>query len=852
MAGMIDANAVKAARAEGYSDDEIVSFLSQKSPGQFKEAQDAGYSAKDILEHLGGAPAKAAAPKGALEGLGTAARQGYAGMVGGVGETLKQTGLPGGDTLKAIASKAAPEQPVDTTVFKGGLHVENAPRFLAEQAAPTAAMIASGRLASRIPSVPGKLAGLLGGALAGGAMMFGNTAKDVAADRTGDPNAEPDASDKTRAALTTVPAALVGALGVPRFLPGAGKVVDTGLKGAGEAVKQFSLRTAENVAAGTASNLVEQTGKTIGTEKGLRIDTDQAVNAGIGSGLAAGALATPRAAADISTATKYRKFGGDDAAASARVANRIQQLAAGDERALSNPKAGHDAVMAAQAEIGTEIKSRTDALRAGVDTDTAHALDRAAAGKATKADLQTLNRLDAGTEQLARDAVVANRLLKTGIVANGKFKGGAAAHMERALRPIFNPLGAAAAGGVQAAIHGLAPSFSMYSIPALGGVYGAYLAALAGSKITGSRSPANRFVNKFADGQGVRPETVPPNPVDRGPVTGPRIAPAPPPPWGSPVPQQEAPDPRQLMAQVNALKVFREAAAKREKTEQRAMVRDTMPALRQLATQKAPEAPPAPPAATTDPRQLMLQIQALANSRRAALARKPDEAVRSEPVSTPAEVRPQPESTELPTDVAKNATKLVRGLARVAKLKATQEKATAKVADAEAKAKAKQDAAAAKEAAKVLKAARAFTSIKKSKGKVQETKPAPKVEEPAAFTPATDAELPFQFMDHGEAADAYFASRNKKPSDRERAAKIRGRTREESMIQKIVSKAKGEDNKETLRMVLEELHHNSSASYTKRMLDYYVAKLPKDIGDELRRAFSDDYIRRNKQPEAKA
>jgi hypothetical protein len=291
-------------------------------------------------------------------------------------------------------------------------------------------------------------------------------------------------------------------------------------------------------------------------------------------------------------------------------------------------------------------------------------------------------------------------------------------------------------------------------------------------------------------------------------------------------------------------------------------VRDTMPMLRQLAAQKAPEAPPVPPAATTDPRQLMLQMQALANSRKAAaLARKPDEVVRSEPASPPAEVRPQPESTEVPTDILKQAKVLMSSRAKMAKLRDDQEKANAKVAAAEAKAKAKDDkvaakaatdeakanARAAKEAEKVMKAARVFTKIKKANGKVNETKPEPKVEE-RAFTPATDAELPFQFMDHGEAADAYFASRDKKPSDRERAAKIRVRVREEGMIQKIVSKAKGND-KETLRMVLEELHHNSSASYTKRMLDHYVTKLPKDIGDELRRAFSDDYIRRNKQPD---
>jgi hypothetical protein len=794
-------------------------------------------------------------PKGALDGLGTAAQQGFAGMVGGVGETLKQTGLPGGDTLKAIASRAAPERPVDTAVYKDGLHVENAPRFLAEQAAPTAAMIASGRLASRLPGVPAKVAGLLGAALAGGSMMFGNTAKDVAADRSGDPNAEPNSADKTRAALTTVPAALVGATGVLRFLPGAGKVTSTGLKGTGEAVKQLSLRTAENVASDAASNLVEQTGKTIGTEKGLRIDPDQVINAGIGGGLAAGALATPRALSDVRGAVRDRAFGGENAEATAQVANRLTQHAAEDgNKSLRNTRSAEEARVAVKDAITSELQSEITALKqrgAEITPDTQHAMERAVKGAATEADFKRL--ADApGVSALARQAHVINMLSQRGTSSGGRFKGGISSRMER----VVNPVRAGAVGLGSLIASGHFPAIGIYAPQALAALGGAYGAARVMDSFTGARSPVGQFANKFSNGQGVRPETVQPNPDDRRSITGPRIPPASPGPWGSPAAPEQLPDPRQLAAQVNALKVFREAAAKREKAEQQALVRNTMPALRALAAQKAPEAPPAPPAAPQpDPRQLVLQMQALANSRKASASRQPE--VMPEPAPSKPVTPAAPEPTEVPADILQQAKVLMSSRAKMAKLRDDQEKANAKVAAAEAKAKAKDDkvaakvatdeakanAKAAKEAEKVMKAARAFTKIKKSNGKVNETKPEPKV-----FTPATDAELPFQFMDHGEAADAYFASRDKKPSDRERAAKIRGRVREEGMIQKIVSKAKGND-KETLRMVLEELHHNSSASYTTQMLDYYVTKLPKDIGDELRRAFSDDYIRRNKQPD---
>src|SRR5262245_40424368 len=55
--------AIAKARAAGYSDDEIVKFLSDRAPEQFKQARDAGYSAGDILGHLsGGQPDQPTAP----------------------------------------------------------------------------------------------------------------------------------------------------------------------------------------------------------------------------------------------------------------------------------------------------------------------------------------------------------------------------------------------------------------------------------------------------------------------------------------------------------------------------------------------------------------------------------------------------------------------------------------------------------------------------------------------------------------------------------------------------------------------------------------------------------------------
>src|SRR5215831_19300547 len=50
--------AIAKARAAGYSDDDIVKFLSDRAPDQFKAARDAGYSSGDILGHLSGGQQK--------------------------------------------------------------------------------------------------------------------------------------------------------------------------------------------------------------------------------------------------------------------------------------------------------------------------------------------------------------------------------------------------------------------------------------------------------------------------------------------------------------------------------------------------------------------------------------------------------------------------------------------------------------------------------------------------------------------------------------------------------------------------------------------------------------------------
>jgi hypothetical protein len=270
------------------------------------------------------------------KGIGDALRQGVANVGAGLGETLKQTGIAPsiGDQMKSGAAQIAPSQAPDTALLKdGSVQASNIPRALAEQAPGLAATLAAAKAAARVApgGLKGKaLAGLLAGATTAAGMTFGNRAKENAAERTGTADAEPETGDKVRAGLTEAAISPLNMLSVSRFLPGAGKVVTTGLKGTGDALKQAAARVGENAVAGAGQSVVGDVGKTIGTDKGVSVDLEKAGNAGLTSGLTAGALATPKAISDVRGAVRDRAFGGANVDATTQVANRIQQQTQND------------------------------------------------------------------------------------------------------------------------------------------------------------------------------------------------------------------------------------------------------------------------------------------------------------------------------------------------------------------------------------------------------------------------------------------------------------------------------------------------------------------------------------------
>jgi hypothetical protein len=529
----ITPSAVAAARNAGYGDSEIIGFLSEKHPEQFKEARDAGYSDTEILSHLAGDAEK---PSGIVAGL----KQGLANAVHGPAETLKTFGGVDTAALESKAQELAPKDYKHAPVVPEDGHWydptsynwKNVPQALAENAPQMAESIAAAKLGAKIHP----LVGLAAGAVPFALNALGDTAKSAAVTRTGDTTAEANTTDKLRAAGTVAAQSIPQMLGVSRFLPGAGKLTTVGGKGVTQAIGQGITTAGVEGAAGAAQNAIGQAGLTVGTDKGLTVDPNEVANAGVTNGILGGAFSTPKMLANASAARKYANFGGDNEAATKAFANRTSDAADGAN--LSNPKNGYNAVRSAHEDVQTELKTAARSL-SNTSVETAAALRRAQKGRVlTDADL---NEIDTNTTPdvaaLARQAHVGAMLKEQGDFGGGKFVGGIANAVGKHIRvpntAVAAGLGAAFGGGHAAPLFAYSPE----TIAALGTAW----AAMRGTDaLTGNRSPANSFVNRFADPntpiRSAAPQAsqVPSNP------TGPSVAPPSPPaqPWGPSLTQQ--------------------------------------------------------------------------------------------------------------------------------------------------------------------------------------------------------------------------------------------------------------------------------------------------------------------------
>jgi hypothetical protein len=537
----IDPSAIAKAREAGYSDHEIAGFLSEKHPEQFKQASDAGYTPKEILDHLSGS---SATPSGVVAGL----KQGLSTAISGPNETAKVFAGASSDNLDKAAKTIAPENyhPVtgDTFFGPGGV-LQNPknykwsqlPQAVAEAAPGLGVDIAAARLGARIHPYAGLAAGLGSFAL----RKLGLTAEQAAETRTGQAGAEPSTEDKLRAAGTTALEAAPQALGVGRFIPGLGVSAAPAKSIAGAAATLAKTAGAEAAAAG-GSNVAGQVGMSVGTDKGLSVDPKEAALSAVTGGATGGLFGSSRLVRDVSDAKTYGKtINTPELENAARdFANRVQSTTGGADlegnmfNRGSAQRAGLEGLNKAHDAVKNELDQAVGRVSTPLSTDAMNTLQAIKKGNnPTAAEWQHLETslgqdpMAPAVMNLARQSHVATMVRDSGSVKDGKLVGGIATKVGEYLTP--HAAGKAALASL-AAEHAGAHLIA-YSPEILATLAGAYGAGRVLDSATGRASPAGRFVSRFADNSGsirTNPPPAPPpqpqgNPGQPAGPTGPRM-----------------------------------------------------------------------------------------------------------------------------------------------------------------------------------------------------------------------------------------------------------------------------------------------------------------------------------------
>jgi hypothetical protein len=481
-------------------------------------------------------------------GIGAGLAQGVSDVASGVASTLGLGGVKS-DALDKVAAVTAPKDYKAAPLIREGGHFYNPsdwnpgniPQAIAQMAPGLATDLVAGKggaMAGKAVAGPrGAMIGGAGAALASlAARTFGPGAHENADARTGVPNSEPNSADIIREGGKQVIAAPFNAIGATRLIPGlSGKVAEVGAKGAGNALAKYLSTIGIEGGVGAASDAVNQVGTTIGTDKGIQYDPNKTAEAAVTRAAGGGLLAAPRLAGDVHSSAKFRQFGGDNAEAATALANR--QIEAADGKKLVGPLGGTKTAAQAVAAAHADVHNELAAASKGEDlsTDNANTLKRInEGGTASNSELTALaSEASPDTVHLARQAMLSAKLKKMGTITDDKFTGGLSGAMEK-LRPIANPTGTVAALGATA-LAGHAGSLGMlgtFAPQAVGAIAGAYGGARMLDKLTGARSPAQGFTDKFADAN--------------VPVRAPAAVPAQPAPVSTSVPQIAPPQNTQL------------------------------------------------------------------------------------------------------------------------------------------------------------------------------------------------------------------------------------------------------------------------------------------------------------------
>jgi hypothetical protein len=518
--------------------------------------------------------------------------QGIADTTRGIGRTLNL----GGDSPTAEGIAKGVENPnyQPANPMKNG--IGDVPRALAENAAPLATQVGAGVLAKAVSKgllrLPGPYAKGIGLAVGLGTAALenaGNNFKAAAVSRTGDPNATPNTKDLIQGGAATGGQLLADSVLQKRFLGGVSPIRAGGLPGAGASLAKLG----KTAVVGAGSGAVQQA---IGDANAGKMPTAEDLgNAGIKGAATAGALATPAAIGDTASAFKYRGVTSDLQPAASRVANTMQEEAQGKN--LASPKVGKEVLARASGRVNDALNQAVAPVKDQLTPQAQSIIGAAQAGQhLSPQDYATLQATLPATHadniiQRVQDAHVINNVLpNTGNLGDHAFTGG----MANKAAGLFGLSGHNAAKAVAGSL--LVEHFGSHLIThspeslALGA--GSAGAAYLLDKLTGARSPANRFVNRFADPNAGVSANVTPPPPPRGP-TGP---------WDPP-PLSRPPTGFGSVLNAYTSQMNREgrqadmAARQAQNAQNRSTVAGAMPLLAKLAAASKAQQPQAAPAA---------------------------------------------------------------------------------------------------------------------------------------------------------------------------------------------------------------------------------------------------------------
>lgn len=518
---------IKAARADKYSDDEILSFLAESRPelaDPIKQAVADNYSAKQILDHL--APNK---------GYGAALQYGVGAAVEGVGKTIKQGGRAAdiegidsfGQSVERTGAYMRPDNyrtgiqeftnPTADEKGLGGFGWSGIPRAAIEGAPVLGAM-----LLTKNP--------WLAGGLYGSTSLGGNIEQRMV-NNNRDPNKDKaTGSELLAAGATTAAESALGGLG-------AGRVAGPLTGGVFQGAKQFGKAVGTEMAVGAGQDIVNQLGTSVGTEKGVDYDWKQTLGNTLSQGLTTVGLKTPALARNAATALELRGVDNrnNQATYAANLLRQVQET--NPTLSISNVKDTGQILEKALAVNSQRITDSVAPLKEllkqannanalnGIDALVQNAQSTAIvkdSKKRTTAPIgeEAVRRIESLVGHTAEGQLLASSLRaqaalkavgKQGTKVGDSFVGGIAAKLPGVKRLAQTKglgaltLGTGAVGALASStpiVQGAIASFMANPLPALAaaaipaGIYGA---ARGIDALAGSRNPVERFARRFED-----------------------------------------------------------------------------------------------------------------------------------------------------------------------------------------------------------------------------------------------------------------------------------------------------------------------------------------------------------------